>query len=151
MLCLCDCLLFKSKSEHFVVLDEFPLVDHAIGQHGPPGAPQVVVSVEDISRGEDCVSGGHLASESQYNEHLSMSSQAHLEPSNGQGCFLLVEELGQHKVPRLHDGTEVHVQVGELVMLQGGAIGPLGVSNPLVKIVIRVGKVLNIEYLVFKR
>ena len=48
---------------------------------------------------------------------MTMSSQAHLEPSNGQGCFLLVEELGQHKVPRLHDGTEVHVQVGELVML----------------------------------
>ena len=45
------------------------------------------------------------------------SSQAHLEPSDGQGGFLLVEELGQHKVPRLHDGAEVHVQVGKLVML----------------------------------
>ena len=48
---------------------------------------------------------------------MTMSLQAHLEPSDGQGCFLLVEELGQHKVPRLHDGAEVHVKVGELVML----------------------------------
>ena len=76
---------------------------------------------------------------------MTMSSQAHLEPGDGQGCLLLVEELGQHKVPRLHDGAEVHVQVGELVVLQGRAVGPLGVSNPLVKIVIRVGKVLNLR------
>ena len=69
-------------------------------------------------------------------------SQAHLEASHGQGCLLLVEELGQHKVARLHDGTEVHVKVGELVMLQRRALGSLGVSDPLVKIVIRVGKVL---------
>ena len=84
---------------------------------------------------------------------MTMSSQAHLEPSDGQGGFLLVEELGQHKVPRLHDGAEVHVQVGELVMLKGRAVGPLGggVSNILVKVVIRVGKVLNFEYWVFKR
>ena len=75
---------------------------------------------------------------------MTMSLQAHLEPSDGQGCFLLVEELCQHKMPRLLEGAEVHVQVGELVMLQGWAIGPLGVSNPLVKVVIRVGKVLNI-------
>ena len=74
MLCLCDCLLFKSKSEHFVVLDEFPLVDHAIGQHGPPGAPQVVVGVQDIRRGVDCVSFGHLASGSHYHDHVITSS-----------------------------------------------------------------------------
>ena len=70
------------------------------------------------------------------------TSQAHLEASDGQGCLLLVEELGQHEVARLHDGAEVHVQVGELVMLQGRALGSLRVSNPLVKIVIRVGEVL---------
>ena len=82
---------------------------------------------------------------------MTMSSQAHLEPGDGQGGFLLVEELGQHKVPRLHDGAEVHVQVGELVVLQGRAVGPLGVSNPFVKVVIRVGKVLNFEYVMSKR
>ena len=53
-------VLLKSKSEHFVILDEFPLVDHAIRQHGPPGAPEVVVGVQDIGRGVDGVTGGHL-------------------------------------------------------------------------------------------
>ena len=69
-------------------------------------------------------------------------SQAHLEASDGQGCLLLVEELGQHEVARLHDGAQVHVQVGELVMLQRRALGSLRVGNPLVKVVIRVSEVL---------
>ena len=53
-------ILFKCESEHLVVLDEFSLIDHTIGQHGAPGALEVVVGVEDISRGVDGVSVWHL-------------------------------------------------------------------------------------------
>ena len=82
-------------------------------------------------------------------------SQAHLKAGDGQGCLLLVKELGQHEVARLHDGAEVHVQVGELVMLQCRALGSLRVGNPLVKVVIRVGEVLcqgiSIRYAILQK
>ena len=45
-------------------------------------------------------------------------------------------------MPGLLDGTEVHVQVGEGVVLQCGAVGSLGVADPLLNIVLCVGEVL---------
>ena len=43
----------------------------------------------------------------------------------------------------LLDGTQVHVQVGEGVVLQGGAIGTIRVADPLVNVVVSVGEVLT--------
>ena len=64
----------KSKFEHLVILDELPLVDYAICQHGPPGAPQVVVGVQDIGRCVDGVTGGHLTLWPHYDGHTLTSS-----------------------------------------------------------------------------
>ena len=135
--------LFKSKSEHIVILDEFSFIDQAVSQHCPPGALEIVIGVEHISRGEDGVTSGHLDNIDIISSLLT-SSKAHLEPGDGQDGLLLIEELGEHEVAWLHDGAEVHVQVRELVMLQRGAICALGVSHPLLKVVIRVGEVLCI-------
>ena len=60
----------------------------------------------------------------------------YLKPSDGQCRLLRIEELGHDKVPGLLDGAEVHVQVGEGVVLQRGAVGPLGVAHPLLNVVL---------------
>ena len=67
----------------------------------------------------------------------------YLKPSDGQCRLLGIEELGHDEVAGLLDWAEVHVQVGEGVMLQGGAIGALRVTDPLVNIILGVSKVLT--------
>ena len=71
------------------------------------------------------------------------STSLYLKPSYGQCRLLGIEELGHDEVAGLLDWAEVHVQVGEGVMLQGGAIGALRVTDPLVNIILGVGKVLT--------
>ena len=72
-----------------------------------------------------------------------MISSLYLKPSDGQCRLLGIEELGHDEVAGLLDWAEVHVQVGEGVMLQRGAIGALRVTDPLVNIILSVSKVLT--------
>ena len=72
-----------------------------------------------------------------------MISSLYLKPSDDQCRLLGIEELGHDEVAGLLDRAEVHVQVGEGVMLQGGAIGALRVTDPLVDIILSVSKVLT--------
>ena len=39
---------------------DLPLVDRLVGQHGPPGAGEVVVGVEDVGRSVESVPGRDL-------------------------------------------------------------------------------------------
>ena len=41
-------LIFEGEADGMSCLEHLPLVDEAVSQHGPPGALQVVVSVEDV-------------------------------------------------------------------------------------------------------
>ena len=66
-----------------------------------------------------------------------------LKASDCQCRLLGVEELSHDIVSGLLDGTQVHVQVGEGVVLQGGTIGTIRVADPLVNVVISVGEVLT--------
>ena len=72
-----------------------------------------------------------------------LSSSLYLKPSDGQCRLLGIEELGHDEVAGLLDRAEVHVQVGEGVVLQRGAIGALWVADPLFYIILSVGKVLT--------
>lgn len=74
---------------------------------------------------------------------IHLISSSYLKPSDGQCRLLGIEELGHDEVAGLLDWAEVHVQVGEGVMLQGGAIGALRVTDPLVNIILSVSKVLT--------
>ena len=66
-----------------------------------------------------------------------------LKASDCQCRLLGVEELSHDIVSGLLDGTQVHVQVGEGVVLQGGTIGTIRVADPLVNVVVSVGEVLT--------
>ena len=67
----------------------------------------------------------------------------YLKPSDGQCRLLGIEELGHDEVAGLLDWAEVHVQMGEGVVLQRGPVGALWVADPLFNIIIGVGKVLT--------
>ena len=74
---------------------KLPLVDELVSQHGPPGAPEVVVGVEDVGRSVESVPGRDLNIRDNLNKELFTS---YLEASDGDLGSLPVEELGQYEV-----------------------------------------------------
>ena len=95
-----------------------PLIDPLVRQHSAPGAPQVVVGVEDVGGGEQAVPGRDLVRGATFYYKIVKYRNKYLKPCDCNLGFLFINKFCEDKVSGGVHTCNGTVDVLEIMILQ---------------------------------